>query len=260
MDADYDRCAARLYCRRRATAAPAGWAARCRSPAAREVRAEQCSHPQDPEHGTLPEAPGAEMAFHLPAHRLPLGLGNVLGDAAVSDDLHVAVGHEHVHQHAVVVQRVPHAELPEQLQRALARRQIAPQLRQIERALDDEADLPAVALLALADGLLDGTEHRLREACPRAPARRAQVPDQTAEFHGCAPLPATGGPAAAEAPATTAEAPAAEAPAAEPPPTPPSRRPAPRACRSTSHCRRATPTSSVTRKAPSAARPASARA
>jgi len=51
------------------------------------------------------------------------------------------------------VGRVPHAELSEQLQRALARRQIVPQLRQIEGGLNDEADLSGMLRFAAPERL-----------------------------------------------------------------------------------------------------------
>ena len=127
------------------------------------------------------------MQLHLPAHRLPLRLRDAGGDAAVGDDLDHLVRHEHVDQDTVVVRGVPHAELSEQLQRALPRRQIAPQLRQIEGGLDDEADLPGMMRFAAADGLFDGVANLRREVPARAPACGSEVANETQEFHDHVP-------------------------------------------------------------------------
>ena len=126
-----DRCAARLDCRRAATAARAGWAAHCRSRACPgSAVPSSAPTPRTPATAALPEAArrgnGASICRHTASHS---ACGNVRGDAAVGDDLDVAVGHQHVDQHAVVVLGVPDAELAEHLERALARRQAAPQLR-----------------------------------------------------------------------------------------------------------------------------------
>src|SRR2546430_15807711 len=114
----------------------------------------------------------------MPAPPLPLTLRDAAGNAGEGDYLAPPVRHEHVDQDAVVVGRVPHAELSEQLQRALARRQIAPQLRKIEGGLDHEADLPGMMRFAAADGLFDGLANLGREVPARAPARGGQVADR----------------------------------------------------------------------------------
>src|SRR6267378_340121 len=124
---------------------------------------QQCPHALDTRDRALAKAPGAVVQLHLPAHRLPLRLRDAGGDAAVCDDLDHPVRHERVDQDTVVVRRVPHAELSEQLQRALPR-------RQIEGGLDGEAELPGMMRFAAADGLFDGVANLRREVPARAPA------------------------------------------------------------------------------------------
>ena len=185
------------------------------------------------------------------------------GDAAVGDDLDVVIGDQHVDQHAVVVRGIPDAELPEHLQRPGARREVTPQLRQVEGGLDDEADLPAVAVLALADRLLDRIAHAARKVPARAPARGEDVTQESCEFHGQA-LPAARGAAAAEAAASATEAApaAAEPPAEAPPPKPPQPPPKPpeRGLLDQPLPRPARPSSMVNRNAATPASPASASA
>jgi len=109
----------------------------------REMPSQQCPHALDTRDRALAKAPGAVMQLHLPAHRLPLRLCDAGSDAAVGDDLDHPVRHEHVDQDTLLCAVSHTPSCPKQLQRALPRRQIAPQLRQIEGRLDDEADLPA---------------------------------------------------------------------------------------------------------------------
>jgi len=59
--------------------------------------------------------PVPEGLLHCPADRFPFGLRDARGDAAVGDDLDVAVDELHVEQHAAVVGGVPDLEQPEEL-------------------------------------------------------------------------------------------------------------------------------------------------
>ena len=139
-------------------------------------------------------------------------------DAAVGDDLHIAVGQQEIDQHAVVVLGVPHAQRREHLDRAFPRRHTAQQLRQIERVLDREADLSGVRGFALADGLLDRVQQACRERPPHAPGSREQMSQYPARI-ACAttgPKPRRRRPAASTA---TEAAPATEAAAAAAPAT-----------------------------------------
>src|SRR6516162_4811879 len=174
--------------------------------------AEERPHPEDSDHRALAETPLAIVVLHLLANRIPLGLRNPRRDAAVGDYLDRVIRHEHVDQHPIVVLGVPDAELAEQLQGARARRELAPQLRQIERRLHDEADLPSVPRFALTDRLLDGIASGLRKVAARAPARGRDMTQVTPENHRR--LPASGGAAAGDPPASTAETAAATAEAA----------------------------------------------
>ena len=81
-------------------------------------------------------------------------------DAAVGDDLDVAVGEQQVDEHAVVVLGVPDAQRAEHLERALARRDAAPHARERQRGLDGEARPGPRAASRL---------RRSRARCARAP-------------------------------------------------------------------------------------------
>src|ERR1700739_2895659 len=148
-----------------------------------EVPPEQGADTLDARDRPLAVAPVAVVLLHALAHRLPLTRLDAPRDAAGGDDLDAAIGEQNVDENAVVVCGIPDAELPEQLQRALPRRQAMPQLGQIEGGLDHEANLAAVVSLTVADRLLDGVAHRRAEMPPRAPARREQMTDQTPQLH-----------------------------------------------------------------------------
>ena len=81
------------------------------------------------------------------------------GNATVGNDLHDTVGQENVNEHSIVLSRVPDAELPENLCRPGPRGQVVPQLGQIQRRLDGEADLAGVARFGFAHRCFDGFEH-----------------------------------------------------------------------------------------------------
>src|SRR6516165_1560960 len=164
---------------------------------------EERSDPQDAHHRAVAKAAGAIVVLHLPADRVPFRLAHASRDAAVGDDLDGVIRHEHVDQHTIVVLGIPDAELPEQLQGARARREIAPQLGHIEGGLDDEADLPSVPRLAIADGLLDRVAHGLRKVPACAPAGGREVTHETQDAHRL--LPAPRGAAPPESAASTAE-------------------------------------------------------
>src|SRR5580658_6656191 len=121
--------------------------------------------------------------LHLPAHGSPLGLRDARRDPAVGNDLNDPVGHQQIDEHAVVIRGIPDAELAEQLQRALPRWQIVPQRRQLERRLDDEADLPRMTRLAFADRLLDRPTHCRGEVPAREVARGAEVAKEARESY-----------------------------------------------------------------------------
>src|SRR5262245_61914 len=112
--------------------------------AAREVLLEQSAHATDAGDRALSEAAGAIMRLDFAAHLLPRRRRNALGDAPIREDLDVAVGEEHVDEHAVVGRRIPHAEVAEHFERPRAWRHFVPQLVDVERGLDDETDFARV--------------------------------------------------------------------------------------------------------------------
>jgi len=101
-------------------------AARGRCGAPREVPPEQCRHATIP---AIEPSRSARRGNAAPSAGTPPPTQAARCRAATprsADDLDTRFGHEHVDQDTVVVRRIPHAELSEQLQRALPRRQIAP--------------------------------------------------------------------------------------------------------------------------------------
>ena len=120
----------------------------------------------------------------LPARGADLGV-----DAAVGDDLDVAVGEQEIDQHAVVVRGVPDAQMRENIERALARRLIAKQRRAVERAFDDEADLAGMRGLAGLDRLLDRSQHVRRKIAPHPPVVLEKMPADAPDAHVCYQLP-----------------------------------------------------------------------
>src|SRR5882757_4816418 len=134
------------------------------------------------DHAAL-EIPGPEISLHHAADGLP-ALGTDLGiDAAVGDDLDVAVGQQQIDQHAVVVRGVPDAQMRELIQRPLARRLVAEQRRTVQRAFPAETDLAGMRRLAAPDRLLDPGEHGGREYPLDPPMMFEKVPADALDVH-----------------------------------------------------------------------------
>ena len=121
------------------------------------------------DHAAL-EIPGLEIGLHRRADFFPAGGADLRVDAAIGDDLDIAVGEQQIDQHAVVVGGVPDPQLRENIERALARRLIAEQRRAVERAFHHEADLAGMRGLARLDRLLDRRQHLRRKDAPHPPA------------------------------------------------------------------------------------------
>ncbi len=110
-------------------------------------------------------------------------------DAAVGNDLDVAVGEQEIDQDAVVVRGVPDPQMREHVERALARRLVAEQRRAVERAFDDEADLAGMRGLALPDRLLDAGEHLWRKDLLRPPMMLHEMSGNALDAHDRYQLP-----------------------------------------------------------------------
>src|SRR4029078_446985 len=92
---------------------------------------------------------------------LPRRLRVRRGVAAIGDDLDIAVGEQHVHEHAVVALGVPYPQQTEHFERTFARRRPLPHARKRQCSLDREADLARVAQFTFGDRVLDA-HHFLR--------------------------------------------------------------------------------------------------
>src|SRR3569623_399043 len=125
----------------------------------------------------------AKMRLHHATQAFPLRRVHAPVYAASGDDLHVAVGHQEINQHAVVMFRVPHLELRKQFERPRARRLTAQQRGKAQRALDHHAYLTEVTRLALAYRLLDRRQHLRRKGATHAPRRRGEVTHDARDIH-----------------------------------------------------------------------------
>src|SRR5690606_3104074 len=124
-----------------------------------------------------------ELQLHLVADLFPIRLRYALGDTAIRQYLDVAIREQHINEHAVVLRGIPDTQQREKLHGALPRRELPPQLGQIERALDHEPDLADVARLRIADRPLDRLEHGRRESMPRGIVRRHEMAKDPAQSH-----------------------------------------------------------------------------
>src|SRR5271165_3126703 len=133
------------------------------------------------------ELTAAKLRFHLAADFLPAGFALARINAAVGDDLDLAVGEQQIDQDAVVVLGVPDPQMREHVQRAIAGGLVAEQGCAVERALHDKADLAGMSGLARLDRLLDPIEHRTREDAARPPVVLDQVLADALDAHGLKP-------------------------------------------------------------------------
>src|SRR6202165_249470 len=124
-----------------------------------------------------------EISFHLGADFFPAGGADLGVDAAIGDDLDVAVRQQQVDQHTIVVSGVPDAKLRKNIQRALPRRLIAEQRRAIERAFHGKADLAGMGGLAGLDRLLDRSQYARRKNPPHPPAVLKKMPAHAPDVH-----------------------------------------------------------------------------
>src|SRR5271165_6566369 len=101
------------------------------------------------------ELTAAKLRFHLAADFLPAGFALARINAAVGDDLDLAVGEQQIDEDAVIVLGVPDPQMREHVQRAIAGGLVAEQGCAVERTLHDKADLAGMSGLARLDRLLD---------------------------------------------------------------------------------------------------------
>ena len=133
--------------------------------------------------------PSPELGLHRAADRLPARSADLRIDAAIGDDLDVAVGEQQIDQHAVVVRGVPDPQMREHVERALAGGLVAEQGGAVERAFHDETDLAGMRCFALLDRLLDAVEHVLRENLLRPPMMLHEMSGNALDAHDRYQLP-----------------------------------------------------------------------
>src|SRR6185437_33163 len=147
------------------------------------------------------ELPLPEIGLHVAANCLPALAADLGVDAAVGDDLDLAVGEQEINQHAIVVGGVPDPQMREDIERASPRRMIAQERHAVERAFHGEAHLARMPRLAGFRRSLDLRQHLGREHAPRAPMMLDEMFRDASDSHA---LPAPRGAAAAETAAATA--------------------------------------------------------
>src|SRR5947209_8010084 len=116
------------------------------------------------------EIAGPELGFHRLADSLPTSGTDLRIDAAIGNDLDIAIGEQQINQHAVVVGGVPDPQMREDIERALPGGLTAKQRRTIQRAFDDETDLTGMGCLARLDRPLDSRQRRRWKNPPYPPA------------------------------------------------------------------------------------------
>jgi hypothetical protein len=87
------------------------------------VALEVPAHGLDPLDDAALVAPGAEGLLHVRADRLPVGGAAGTGDAAIGDDLDIAIGEQQIDEDAVVLLGVPDPEGGEDLESTRVRGQ-----------------------------------------------------------------------------------------------------------------------------------------
>src|SRR6516225_6942809 len=88
------------------------------------------------------EPAGPKIRLHGAADMLPAARADTGVDAAIGDDLDLAIGEQQIDQDAIVVFGIPDAQMREDIERTLARRLVAQQWRAVERSFDDKTYLP----------------------------------------------------------------------------------------------------------------------
>ncbi len=126
----------------------------------------------------------AEFGFHRPADLLPFCGADQLVDAAVGENLDIAVRQQEIDQHAVVVRGVPDSQMRKNVERARAGRLVAQQRRAVQRAFDDKTDLAGMGRLTRLDCALDRSQHMFREDRSNPPAVLQQMLADTLDAHG----------------------------------------------------------------------------
>src|SRR6185436_6984510 len=150
-------------------------------PFARIVTREQRVDLGQPRFDSFAETSFAKRLFHLLTDRFPRRGADLRVNAAVGDDLDVAVGEQQIDKHAAVFGRVPDAERAEDFDRPRARRNAVQQPADRKRRLDGETQLAAVSAFAVGNGGLDALKRRLGERAAHRCAIRAEMAEEAAK-------------------------------------------------------------------------------
>src|SRR5215472_13867523 len=134
------------------------------------------------EHTRL-ELAGAEVVLHAAADHLPPARADPAVDAAVGNNLDIAVGEQKIDQHAVIVRGVPDPQMRKDVERTLACRLIAEQRPAVERTLHDKTRLAGMGGRAGLDRPLDRSQHVGSKDAPRAPVMLDEMPCDATDAH-----------------------------------------------------------------------------
>src|SRR5262249_14542254 len=130
------------------------------------------------------ELAGPELRFHLAADPLPSRSSDPGINAAVGDDLDVAVREQEIDQDPVIVRGVPDPQMRKDVERTLARRLVAEQGRAVERPFHHKTDLTRMRGFALPDHVLDPVEHVRRKYLLHPPGMLHQMFGNALDAHG----------------------------------------------------------------------------
>src|SRR5580693_269910 len=140
-------------------------------------------HRLDPLDDAAFEIRAPEFGFHVGADFRPARKPDPGVDAAIGDDLDLAIGQQEIDQHAVVVRGVPYPQLRKNIQRSFPRQLVAEQRPAIQRALHHEADLAGMRRLTCLDRLLDRGQHCGAKNAPSLPVMFYEMPADALDAH-----------------------------------------------------------------------------
>lgn len=119
------------------------------------------------------ETPLPEGPLHLAADIFPNRLPDDLMNATIGDNFNIVVGKQKIYQHPVIEFGIPHPQLREHLDGALARALSFKERADIQRGFHSKANLAVMARLGFPDRHFD-VRHRLSRKNPPDPPGESQ--------------------------------------------------------------------------------------
>jgi hypothetical protein len=124
-----------------------------------------------------------EFALHILTNSFPSFGANNAMDAAIGNDLHVAVGEQKIDQDAIVLFSIPNAKLRENLYASLPGGDPAQEGHQIERMFHRKADLAPVPGFAFGNNAGYGGERGWGKEPLDYYSAAEQMPENSRKIH-----------------------------------------------------------------------------